>query len=349
MMIALDSSRARHAGRVYFSGEKLWLTHSAASCGFVFTGKQLTITLGCDSQTVNGPRCNKPRMAILVDGRIVVRKVIETEKESFTVIDSPEPVTREITVVKLSEMAFSLCCLYPAQTDEGAQIVPAAAKSRRIAFIGDSITCGYGVDDSNLESAFATEAENAMKSYAWLTCQLMDAEPSLYSYSGHGIISGYTEDGVRNTREILLPWYESLGFSYGRIDGKAPEDIPWEFSAAPADIVVINLGTNDDSFCRANPGGYEEFEEGYLSFLKTVRRSEPEALIVCTIGIMETGPVPYIKRAAERSGDDRVVFFQSTNQDGSLGYGSNWHPSELTQQKAAEELAGFLSSCRQLF
>ena len=341
-LIPLDSTAARLTGRVCFSGGKLWLTHSASKCTAVFTGRKLTLSIGCDPQTVSGPRCNKPRIAVLVDGRIAVRKVIESEKESFTVIDSAETVTREVTVVKLSEMAFSIACVYPAEADDSAELVPAKARPRNIAFIGDSITCGYGVDDSNLESPFATEAENAMKSYAWLTCDLMDAEPWLYSYSGHGIISGYTDNGQRNTREVLVPWYESLGFSYGRIDGKSPEEMPWDFTSAPADIVVINLGTNDDSFCRANEGSYEEFEESYLSFLKTVRRCEPGAVIVCTMGIMETGTIPYIKRAAERSGDDRTFFFRSAKQDGTLGYGSNWHPSELTQQYAAEELADFL-------
>ncbi len=342
--IPFDKTTAKLLGRVIPREEGLWLTHSASGCEFIFTGKKLTLTLGCDPKTFGGaPRCNKPRMAVLVEGLPVVKKVIEDEEETFTVIDSSETVTRRVSVVKLSEMAFSLCRLNPAQTDDQAQIRAAEELPLKISFIGDSITCGYGVDDSNMQSPFATEAENAMKSYCWQACRILGADPELYSYSGHGLISGYTEDGTRNTREILTPWFESVGSSYGRAGDLDPAELPWDFSARPSDVVIINLGTNDNSFCKLNEGGYEGFQEEYLRFIKTVRKCEPSALIVCTMGIMETAPMEQIRRAAELSGDSRVTTFMFTTQDGTLGYGSNWHPSEDTQLRAGKELAEFLA------
>ena len=182
-----------------------------------------------------------------------------------------------------------------------------------------------------------------MKSYAWHACQILGADPELYSYSGHGIVSGYTEDGTRNTREVLTPWLGSVGFSYGRAGSLDPLELPWDFSARPSAAVIINIGTNDNSYCKLNEGGYEEFQEEYLRFIRTIRRYEPKALILCTMGIMETAPMEHIRRAAERSGDSRVTTFMFTTQDGALGYGSNWHPSEDTQLRAGKELAEFLA------
>ena len=50
----------------------------------------------------------------------------------------------------------------------------------------------------------------------------------------------------------------------------------WDFSSWQADVVTINLGTNDFAF--GNPT-QEEFRNGYRSFLQQVRSKYPNALI----------------------------------------------------------------------
>lgn len=343
--IPLNKENVKLAGRTVCKDVKLWLTHSATGCEFLFTGKKLVLTVGCDKDCHDdGKRCNKPRIAVICHGRTVVKKVVEERAESYTIVDSDSAVTVTVRIVKLSEAAFSLAEVFPAETDDDAVIAPTAENSLKIEYIGDSITCGYGVDDSNMQSEFATEAENAMKSYAYISAQLLNANYSLFSYSGYGIISGYTADGVRNTREVLPPYYESCGFSYSSIEGESLQDMPWDFSSFKPDIVVVNLGTNDNSFCTANDGAYREFEDSYLAFLKTVRANNPDALIICALGIMETAPIPYIENAVKRTGDSKITCFRFTTQNGLLGFGSNWHPSEETQLYAAEELADFIRS-----
>lgn len=343
--IPLNSSSAKLLGRTIFRGEKLWLTHSASGCEFIFTGRTLRLTVGCDVDAYkNGQRCNKPRVAVLCDGRPVVKKVVDELSETYTIVDSAAPVTKSIRIVKLSEAAFSLACVSDALTDDEAHISPAPAGKLRIEFIGDSITCGYGIDDSNMQSDFATEAENAMKSYAYIAADLLKADYSMFSYSGYGLISGYTPDGERNSRELIMPWYETTGFSHCSLDGQKLQDIPWDFSAAPNNIVVVNLGTNDNSFCTFDSSRYDEFTEAYMRFLKTIRRCEPDALIICSIGTITHEPMPFIKKAVSRLNDNRILTFQFTQQNGLLGFGSNWHPSEDTQLAAGEELARFIDS-----
>ena len=336
----LNNNSAKLLGRVVFYGEKLWLTHSASGCEFEFTGKKLVLDIGCDENSLNDKRCNHPRIAVLVDGRTVIKKVIDSSSEVYTLCESDSPASHIVRIVKLSEGAFSLACV-SAETDDEASIVPTAPKKLSIEFIGDSITCGYGVDDSNIESDFACEAENAMKSYAYITAQMLDADYSLFSYSGYGIISGYSADGIRNIREVLPPWYESTCFSYSTMNGQKIQEIPWDFSKAPVDIVVVNLGTNDTNFCEMRRA-YIEFEDSYHDFIKKVRANNPDSLIICALGIMEERPLPHIEKAVKRLKDDNVKVFRFSRQNGWLGYGSNWHPSEETQRYAAEELAGFI-------
>ncbi|MBR5165744.1 MAG: GDSL family lipase [Ruminococcus sp.] len=343
--IPLDKTNVKLLGRALVRDDILRLTLSGTGCEFTFTGCKLALTVGVDNDCFNdGRRCNMPRIAILCDGRIIVKKLIEQRSERFDIVSSETPVTKTIRIVKLSECAFSHAEVSPAETDDGAVIAPTADKPLKIEFIGDSITCGYGVDDSNLQSEFSCEAENAMKSYAYIAADLLGADYSLFSYSGYGIISGYSGDGVRNTRELLPPYYESCGFSYSSVNGTKLQDIPWDFSAFVPDIVVLNLGTNDNSFCAFHNEAYREFEDSYLAFLKVVRRCNPNAHIICSLGIMLTEPLPYIENAVKRLGDSNVSVFRYTMQNGLLGFGSNWHPSEDTQRRAGEELAEYIKS-----
>ena len=343
--IPLDKTNVKLLGRALVRDDILRLTLSGTGCEFTFTGCKLALTVGVESDCFNdGRRCNMPRIAILCDGRIIVKKLIEQRSERFDIVSSETPVTKTIRIVKLSECAFSHAEVSPAETDDGAVIAPTADKPLKIEFIGDSITCGYGVDDSNLQSEFSCEAENAMKSYAYIAADLLGADYSLFSYSGYGIISGYSGDGVRNTRELLTPYYESCGFSYSSVNGTKLQDIPWDFSAFVPDIIVLNLGTNDNSFCAFHNEAYREFEDSYLAFLKVVRRCNPNAHIICSLGIMLTEPLPYIENAVKRLGDSNVSVFRYTMQNGLLGFGSNWHPSEDTQRRAGEELAEYIKS-----
>lgn len=343
--IPLDKTNVKLLGRALVRDDILRLTLSGTGCEFTFTGCKLALTVGVDNDCFNdGRRCNMPRIAILCDGRIIVKKLIEQRSERFDIVSSETPVTKTIRIVKLSECAFSHAEVSPAVTDDGAVIAPTAEKPLKIEFIGDSITCGYGVDDSNINSEFSCEAENSMKSYAYVTAELLGADYSLFSYSGYGIISGYSGDGVRNTRELLPPYYESCGFSYSSVNGTKLQDIPWDFSAFVPDIIVLNLGTNDNSFCAFHNESYREFEDSYLAFLKVVRRCNPNAHIICSLGIMLTEPIPYIENAVKRLGDSNVSVFRYTMQNGLLGFGSNWHPSEDTQRRAGEELAEYIKS-----
>lgn len=345
----LTNNKVKYIGRLFISGTKLWMTQSGSGFAFRFKGKRLDIILGCDEESFHeGLNCNMPRIAVTVNGRFRIKKLITTTSERYTLISSEEETEAVVSIIKLSEAAFSLAYA-EAETDDNDSISPLPAYPVRIGFIGDSITCGYGVDDSNAQSDFSTEAQNALKSYACTSAGILGAEYSLFSYSGYGIISGWTADGIRNTREVLPPYYEHFCHSYKTADGTDLDALTWDNSSMPADIIVVNLGTNDNSFCTHNPESFPEFEETYFTFLKTVNRCHPEAFIIASIGIIEVSHElsDCIHRAADRfrkEVNDRIAEFRFTGQNGDLGFGSQWHPSEDTQAYAAEELADFIRS-----
>ena len=93
-------------------------------------------------------------------------------------------------IIKLSESPMSAVGI-EAFAEGSAEALP--EKPLKIEFIGDSITCGYGVDDEDENHQFTTATEDVTKAYAYKTAKALDAEYSMFSASGYGIVSGYTE------------------------------------------------------------------------------------------------------------------------------------------------------------
>lgn len=108
-------------------------------------------------------------------------------------------------------------------------------------------------------------------------------------------------------------------------------------------IIVINLGTNDDSYCRDYKDRQDVFSKLYADFLAVVREKNPQAYILCTVGIMgerifpavEEGIKIYLKSHA----DSKISSMMFHEQDGANdGFAANWHPTEKTHTKATAVL-----------
>lgn len=226
--------------------------------------------------------------------------------------------------------------------DESATLTPAKKKARRLEFIGDSITCGYGVDDSNLEHTFSTATEDVTKAYAYLTAQALNADYSMVSYSGYGIISGYTDSDEKLADQLVPPHYPIIGFSRGTLRQQQIMGKDWDFANFRPDLIVLNLGTNDDSYCQDKKERQEEFAASYQRFLQEIRRLNPDAVLLCTYGIMNQRLYPYIEKAVDtykkESNDTDVYTMQFDLYQESDGYVVDYHPSTRTHNKAAWKL-----------
>ena len=157
-LLPLDEDHAKVMGRALCRRGRLYMVQSASGCVTVFEGERLDIRIYGGDRSI--PNTNRPRIAVMIDGKVTIKKLIEAEEETFTVIDSKEPVFATVEIVKLSEAAFSIGSA-ELLGDEGATLRSVPSMPHTIGFIGDSITCGYGVDDSNTESRFATESEKS--------------------------------------------------------------------------------------------------------------------------------------------------------------------------------------------
>lgn len=336
----LTADTAKLVGRTYLNDDVLWAAFSGAGAEFIYTGKKLDITIVGDGASTAGNADNYARVAIYVDKERVIDDMLDEKEKTYTAFESDSEKSVNVQIIKLSECAMSTFGIKPIKLGEGEKIEPAKAKDLKIEFIGDSITCGYGVDDPDKEHHFKTSTEDVTKAYAYKTAQALDADYSMVSISGYGIISGYTDSG-KKPEQTIPQYYDKLGFSYNKFaDSLEVAGLEWNFDNYKPDIVVINLGTNDMSYAK-NELTQAEFEEGYIEFLKQVRSHNPDSYIFCTYGVMGNTLIRNIKNVcdkySEETGDNKVTFFTLSMQDENKnGIVADWHPSEATHEICAQ-------------
>ena len=333
------AENVRIIGRCYDEEGTLWLAQSGSGIEFSVTSPSLSLDLVCD------PKASKqddlrPRYAIFVNDELVIDKPLFKAKSAseLTLPDAQAPST--VRLVLLSEAKQGGIGVRGISLHERAASLPEPTKEPdlHIGFVGDSITCAYGIEADDASDSFATDEENFLKGYAYLTAQQLGASYDVVSYSGYGVVSGWTSDGTRKDDWLVPPLYDLVAEGH---------DATWNFAEHPSDVVVVNLGTNDYSYTQNDEERMAEFGQGYAAFLGKVRERNPRALIVCTMGTMGGQELyPYIEQAVsthvDATGDKRCISYLSDPIDAADGYGAGNHPNEVTHRKMADKLVSVI-------
>jgi len=218
----------------------------------------------------------------------------------------------------------------------GALMAPPGPSGKLIEVIGDSITCGYGTL-GKLGDNDCYPTESHWDTYAAVAARSLGAELSTIATSGQGAYRNYGGD-MMNTMPMV----------YGRtLTGSATP--AWNFSVAPQ-AVVINLGTNDISNNKGDPG--MPFRDAYLGLTQAVRMKNPNALIVCIIGPLLSGSdldtirghISAVVAARQAAGDTNIEFFDKIQPQTSDKAACQYHPNPTENQIMADLLAGELKT-----
>ncbi|GAB6983356.1 SGNH/GDSL hydrolase family protein [Prevotella dentasini] len=223
--------------------------------------------------------------------------------------------------------------------DDGHSLVaPEPLPDRRIEFIGNSITCGYGIESTRGTDKYEDETENHDLTYAAQTSRRLNAVHTAVARSGIGVYRNYNGPKTGN-KDVMATEYGNTVF------GDSTEH--WDFSRWTPQVVCINLGTNDFSTHNYDADLYKA---AYRKFLQTVRSHYPSAKIV-----MLCGPMLHEKEEAlqwtvlvalmsefAKQGDNDIHPFSFSRQTGELGYGASYHPSYRQHTRMADELTPFL-------
>lgn len=326
-------------GRFYQKEDSTWLVQSSSSIEFYITGSRAEIILVGDSHIYSDPNF-RPRFAIYVNDELLLDSTmneLEFNVELFKYEQDKEVKIKAMLLSENNNGGFGIKSITTYVCSNLNPIGPTKKKRLNIEFLGDSITCAYGVEGKDQNENFKTITENASKSYAYLASQILEADYSTICYSGSGIVSGYS-GGEKNADNLFPPHYQKISRN-----ANYPGD--WDFNSHKYDVIFINLGTNDNNYVRADPSKRnDEFIQEYLNFLGNVREKNPNSYIICTIGTLGCTEIyTLIEQAIKLFGDSKVSSFLSPTQDMNDGLGSDWHPSAITHQKLSKLVAEKIS------
>ncbi len=241
--------------------------------------------------------------------------------------------------------------------DKGCSLVDAPAlPSRKIEFIGNSITCGYGNEGMLKEEHFEYESENHYYSYASITARQLEAQHWVVARSGIGAYRNYGDAKTGSPRSCMPLQYEYTGYAYDLKLRQEPTFLKekWDFSRYQPDVVCVNLGTNDLSTQNYD---LKLLKEGYQKLYKLVRQHNPKAKIVFLTGSMLYNKelkearqlLDEVTAEAQKAGDKEVYRFDMEPIQGNEWYGNDYHPNVYQDEKMAGELTAYLRGLMKWF
>ena len=324
MTLIPNSENVKFIGRFYIKDEITWLVLSGSSIEFYLTGKSAEINLAGDGSSIYLAEDQRPRYAIYADDKQLIDTTMGELEKTIELFNNPEEKEIKIRIILLSEGSHGPIGIKNINVNSCSETVirPSEYKKYRIEYIGDSITCAYGIECASTSEPFQTTTQNFEKSYAYLSAQELDADYSGVCYSGSGVAGGGSQMPDHYTKTNAFTSYNE----------------EWDFAKFPNDVVLINLGTNDSGY--AAESKHDEYIQKYASFLELIREKNPNAYIVCTLGMMGCENLfPLIEKAISLFGDEKVSSFLLPQQKIEDGIGSQYHPNAVTHAKAAKIVA----------
>lgn len=284
-----------------------------------------------------------PWMAVFIDQEEQPRYTFDIRQsdQDYILWSSDQEEEHTIRVMKLSEANFSSIAIHSLSIDGEFLEIP-ENKKRKIEFIGDSITCGFGNMPTEADRLFFNNEENGWLTYGAVAARLLGMEPAMLCCSGisvrkHEPMAAYG----------ILDLYEYADRI--REDKSQRELTKWSFNGDGSDFVVVNLGTNDRNAVNWSNGEYTQakFEEDYLALLAMVRKYNPNAKIICALGSMDyflyDCIVETVSRFKAQNKDEEVYTFKfSPMMLIGPDVGGCMHPSKFKHDQMGRELAEFI-------
>lgn len=339
MKISAENADIRRLGRTLMRNGTLWLGYSLTGAEFDFDGTSLSAELTTDWVNDEAWKENfQPYMAVLVNGKLSKRFAVSEGTAEYELYRSEKAEKVRIRLVKLSENAFSKVGVLSFSAN-GKLTAAKPCSERMIEFVGDSITCGFGIEGKSVCDNFRTSTENPLINYASLTANGLGAEYQLTSWTAIGVYSNSVKD--EGVTEPDNAWTMPVIYDYTdkAVDGMlGNEPEKWDFSRFAPQLIVVNLGTNDKDFTRGIPERTAAFENCYREFIAHIREKNPQAHIICALGAMGRELLPQVENAVKVLADERIISLGFDVQREEDGIGSEWHPSAVTHRKMADKL-----------
>lgn len=328
--IPFNNTDLSYEGRIRYTNDAAILSWPGTSVTINFSGTELKGEFS-ESDTAN-------YYNVIIDGKVISKIHFDKERKVYTLATNLTDTVHSLQLFKRTEWDKGSTSFY-SFSGTGVKILPATPKpARKIEFYGNSISCGYAIEDVTDDRGVGF-FENNYDAYPALTARHYNAQYRCIAKSGIG---------------ITISWFPLIMKEmYDRLD-PVDANSKWDFAQYKPDVVVINLLQND--YWLTNMPEHEQFKSRfgskkpteefiigeYKSFVQSVRVKYPAAKIICMLGnmnITEKGSVwpGYVTKATAQLNDKNIytLFVPYKETPG--------HPKTNEQRVLADSLIAFIN------
>jgi len=266
---------------------------------------------------------------IEIDGK--QHSIIRTSSTTkYTISTSLTNATHTIRVMQRSENHWNANVFKGFYVADGKELVtPPNRPSRKIEFIGDSWTAGYGNESPSRDCSDAQlrQFTNANKSFSKLTADAFHAECMALAWSGAGIVRNYGEGSKKSASPYPVYYDKTLGAVEGT----------WNFSSWKPDLVFICLGTND--FSTTPYPDDTMYINGYNALLSRVHNNYgnvPVILAGTSTGSMNNLVQSIVNAQKTTYNHQNTYYFQFPSSQ--VLTGCHWHPAVADDTLDSKEI-----------
>lgn len=356
--ITMDNSKIQKCGRGYVIDGRFPLFYTGSGVEFELKASELWFEFTSDFHSFES------WVSVILNGVRISRFMVPKGTQKFCIFRNMNPETvKNIRLVKDTqalrddpEHFLSINAIY---TD--GEIVPYRGKKLKIEVIGDSISSGEGLIGAKKEEDWIPCFFDSVNQYGTILAAELNADLRVLSQSGWGVVCGWDN----NPNNAIPKIYDSVCACNLSEEGKRFGSLnQHDFSSWQPDIIIVNLGTNDTNAFqnpewissdgketfklnqtvdgKKNRNDLKLFENGVISFLKQIRKSNSKALIIWCYGILgadlEENIINAIDIYRNESKDNHIEFlhFASATEE---QYGARWHPGIPAHKMMADMLA----------
>lgn len=256
--ISASNELIQYRGRTFKSGDNMQFDWSGTTIVTKVSGKFLSIRLSS-----NYWQTDQPQIDVFVDKAYQGRLNLTSTATDYVLVKRTTESVFDVILAKSTEAAGGITTVFGFHTD-GEMQSPPLPPSRRIEFIGDSITVGYGCDGvppCDDPPSWSMSYEDNYHAWGSVMARSLQAEARTVAWSGRGLCAGWDTPFGQDNNTAPLYYKRVLGSVYDSI---------WNFSQWIPDAVVIKLGCND--FNPSNPPRptEEQWMDTFVSFAHTI-------------------------------------------------------------------------------
>ena len=338
----------RNLSGTYFGETAVALYNAASGFSVSFKGSSLTVRIYSTSgdTTENGSNIGNGYVRVYVDG--------ESDRLELTTNDAYYDLTltdgldgtkvHTVKMLKAVEEDFSRLYVSGITTD-GEFYTPDAPSDIKIDVYGDSITAGFGILGNGSETAYSSALWDGTVTYASKVADYLDADYNVMCMQGIALSSACNTNAPAR-KYVMKDVYMNYSVN---------EKTAWDYSKFQPDIIIINLGTNDNGSLinpytgKFNPttetnAKLNTFISEYSAMIEDLHEKCPKAKIICCLGMMACNElyneIADMVESLKNGGADYVYSLKLYL--GKLAFGG--HPSEQSNQVNAEMILEFLSA-----